>query len=387
MRHLLVTNDFPPKVGGIQSYLWELWRRLPPEDVTVLTTPAPGDREFDRRQPFRVVRDRQRVLVPTPALARRIDALADEVGALVVVLDPALPLGAVGPWLRRPYSVVVHGAEVTVPGRLPGTRPLMGGVLRGACQVIASGEYVRAEVERAARSRLPVVVVPPGVDTQRFGPLSASERAAVRSSLGLGVDASVVLGVGRLVPRKGFDVLMEAAARLAPGRPDLVVAVAGSGRQGGRLARLAASRRAPVRFLGRIADETLPSLYAAADVFASPCRTRWGGLEQEGFGIVFLEAAACGVPAVAGASGGAGEAVIDGQTGIVVERPDDPASVATALATLLDDPAERRRTGELARRRAVTEFGYDVLVERLAEGMSVALGGSHDVVSCPGSTT
>jgi phosphatidylinositol alpha-1,6-mannosyltransferase len=374
VKHLLVTNDFPPKVGGIQSYLWELWRRLPPGDVTVLTTPSPpGDVDFDRRQRFRVVRDRQRVLVPTPALARRIDALADEVGASVIVLDPVLPLGAVGPWLRRPFSVVVHGAEVTVPGRLPGSRSLLGQVLREACQVFASGEYVRVEAERAARRSLPVVVIPPGVDAERFKPLSLAERAEVRSSLGLGGDAEVVLGVGRLVPRKGFDVLVEAAARLAPGRPDLVVAVAGAGRQAGWLARLAASRRAPVRLLGRVPDETLPLLYAAADVFASPCRTRWGGLEQEGFGIVFLEAAAVEIPVVAGASGGAGEAVIDGETGMVVERPADPASVASALATLLDDPTLRRRMGEAARRRVVAEFGYDVLADRLSRGMSAAM--------------
>ena len=376
MRHLLVTNDFPPKVGGIQSYLWELWRRLPPEDVTVLTTAQPGDLPFDRQQGFRVVRDRQRVLKPTPAFARRIDTLADEVGASVVVLDPVLPLGAIGPWLRRPYLVIVHGAELSVPGRLPGTRDLLKPVLRRAALVIAGGAYVRAEAEHVARRPLPVVLVPPGVDAGRFHPLGTAERAAVRSSLGVREGARVVLGVGRLVPRKGFDVLVEAAARLAPGRPDLVVVVAGVGRQGGSLARLAASTRAPVRFLGRVAHEALPSLYGAADVFASPCRTRWAGMEQEGFGIVYLEAAAAGVPAVAGASGGAGEAVLDGETGIVVERPGDAASVASALAELLDDPARRAGMGQAARRRVVAAFDYDVLADRLDKGMRDAAGQS-----------
>src|SRR5256714_15488099 len=126
MPSLLVTNDFPPKVGGIQSYLWELWRRLPAEEVTVLATPYPGAAEFDRAQPFRVVRDRSKVLLPTPALAGRIDALAREVGAGVIFLDPALPLGALGPRLAAaPYVAVLHGAEVTVPGRLPGSRSLL----------------------------------------------------------------------------------------------------------------------------------------------------------------------------------------------------------------------------------------------------------------------
>lgn len=374
MRHLLVTNDFPPKVGGIQSYLWELWRRLPPDDFTVLTTSYPGDVDFDRRQPFRVVRDRLRVLVPTPALARRIDALADEVGASVVVLDPVLPLGAVGPWLHRRFSVVVHGAEVTVPARLPGTRSLLGRVLRRACLVIASGDYVRTEAEGAAGCPLPVLVIPPGVDSERFRPRTAAARAGIRATFGLCPDVRVVVGVGRLVPRKGLDVLVEAAARLAPGRPDLMVAVAGSGRQADWLARLAVSRRAPVRLLGRVPDEALPSLYATADVFASPCRTRWGGLEQEGFGIVFLEAAAAEIPVVAGASGGAGEAVIDGETGMVVKRPGDPVAVATALATLLDDPSLRRRMGKAARRRVVSEFGYDQLADRLVQGMRTVAG-------------
>ena len=171
MRHLLVTNDFPPKVGGIQSYLWELWRRLPPGDVTVLTTAQPGDLAFDRQQGFRVVRERRRVLMPTPAFARRIDTLADEVGASVVVLDPVLPLGAVGPWLRRPYLVIVHGAELSVPGRLPGTSDLLRPVLRKAALVIAGGDYVWAEAEHVARRRLPVVLVPPGVNATRFHPL------------------------------------------------------------------------------------------------------------------------------------------------------------------------------------------------------------------------
>ncbi len=375
MKHLLVTNDFPPKVGGIQSYLWELWRRLPPDDFAVLTTRYPGDSEFDRGQPFRVVRDRGRVLVPTPALARRIDALAEEVGASIIVLDPVLPLGAIGPWLRRPFAVVVHGAEVTVPARLPATRSLLGRVLRQARLVIASGDYVRIEAEGAANRPLPMLLIPPGVDVERFCPLSSAARAEVRAAFGLRPRDRVIVGVGRLVPRKGLDVLVEAAARLAPGRPDLMVAVAGAGRQANWLARLVASRRAPVRLLGRIPDRSLPSLYAAADVFASPCRTRWGGLEQEGFGIVFLEAAAAAVPAVAGASGGAGEAVVDGETGLVVTRPDDPASVASALATLLDDSPLRRRMGEAARRRVIADFGYDQLAERLARGVGAIAGG------------
>lgn len=371
MKHLLVTNDFPPKVGGIQSYLWELWRRLPPDSFTVLTTPHPEAATWDAEQRFAVERTRQPVLLPTPGLRDEIDQLAERTGAELVVLDPALPLGALGPSLRRRYAVVLHGAEITVPGRLPGTRALLGRVLRGADRVIAAGGYPLAEGEHAAGRTLPGVVVPPGVDIERFRPLGPQQRAATRSQLGLPPDATIVLGLSRLVPRKGFDVLIEAAGLLAARHRTLLVAIAGSGRDRPRLERLARRRGAPVKFLGRVPDDSVPALYASTDVFAMLCRNRWAGLEQEGFGIVFLEAAAAGVATIAGRSGGAGEAVAHGQTGLVVDRPTDPASVARAIDVLLADPERRRQMGHRARRRAVAEFTYTSLAARLGSALEV----------------
>ncbi|MFN8039224.1 MAG: glycosyltransferase [Acidimicrobiales bacterium] len=417
MTHLLVTNDFPPKVGGIQSYLWELWRRLPPGEATVLTTPHAGDLAWDREQPFRVVRSRRRALLPTPGLVREVDRLAAEVGASLVLLDPAWPLGMVGRHLDRPYGVVLHGAEVTIPGRLPGTRALLGHVLRGARLVVAAGGYPAAEGERAARSSLPSVLVPPGVDVERFVPLEPEARSAVRARLlarsttDLGAPAigtaarsrplaadggpgrateadadlpstdlaeadrpnpevDLVLSVSRLVPRKGMDVLIEAAALLAPTHPRLRVVIAGDGRDRARLERLVARTGAPVRLLGRVDDDDLPALYGAADVFAMVCRNRWAGLEQEGFGIVYLEAAAAGVPQVAGRSGGSHEAVVDGVTGVVVDDPRSVPAVAAALAGLLEDPARRARIGAAARRRVVHELTYDRLAVRLADALA-----------------
>ena len=369
MTHLLVTNDFPPKVGGIQSYLWELWRRLPPERVVVATTPHPGDRGFDVRQHFRIIRMPHRVLLPHPGLARRLRDLAAEVDAGLVILDPALPLGLLGPGLGRRYAVILHGAEVTVPGRLPISRAMMRRVLRGAAHVVAGGGYPAGEALRVAGTDLPVTLIPPGVDGHRFRPLDAGRRAEARVAAGLPAHGRLVLGLSRLVPRKGFDVLIGAATLLAPGRPDLVVAIAGTGRDRARLARRAAASRAPVRFLGAVPDDHLPHLVAAADVFAVPCRTRWCGLEQEGFGMVFLEAAACGVPQVAGRSGGASEAVADGETGAVVDRPGDPAAVAAALAPLLDDADLRRRQGSAARRRVEREFDWDRLAATLDQAL------------------
>ena len=138
MRHLLVTNDFPPKVGGIQTYLWELWRRLDPNAVTVLATPHAGAADFDAAAPFEIRRTRDPVLLPHPALIRQVNRLAAEVDADLVVLDPALPLGAIGPALDRPYGLVLHGAEITLPGRLPLSSGALGAVLRRAMGEAAS---------------------------------------------------------------------------------------------------------------------------------------------------------------------------------------------------------------------------------------------------------
>src|SRR5436190_4053276 len=332
MTHILVTNDFPPKLGGIQSYLWELWRRLPPDRFSVLTTPYDGDADFDAAQPFRVERTRQRVLFPTRAVAARVDALVRETKASLAVLDPALPLADVGRRLTVPYALVVHGAEVSVPGRLPVSHALLARVLRNATHVVAAGGWVAGQAEQVAGRTLPTTVVSPGVDVERFQPMTPDERAVARASFGLPADGRLVLSVSRLVPRKGMDTLIEATARLTSTRPDLTVAIAGGGRDRSRLDRLVRRSGAPVRLLGRVDDDRLPSLYACADVFTMLCRNRWGGLEQEGFGIVFLEAAASSVPQVAGDSGGASEAVVDGETGFVVRRPHDAGAVADALA-------------------------------------------------------
>ncbi len=304
MKHLLVTNDFPPKIGGIQSLLWEWWRRLPAERFAVLTSPYDGADEWDAQQPFRVERVREPVLLPHPAMVRRADDLAGEIGAGLVVIDPALPLGLIGPSLELPYAVVLHGAEVTVPGRLPGSKQLLGHVLRRAEHVIAAGGYPAAEAERAAGRALPTTVVPPGVDTERFHPLDHDGQVEARRRLGLPLDRRIVLSLSRMVPRKGFDTAIRAVAELSRTMPDVLLAISGSGRDRARLERLAATTGAPVQFLGRVGNDDLPALYGCVDVFAMPCRNRWGGLEQEGFGIVFVEAAAAGVPQVAGRSRG-----------------------------------------------------------------------------------
>jgi phosphatidylinositol alpha-1,6-mannosyltransferase len=371
--HLLVTNDYPPKVGGIQTYLWELWSRLPPGRASVLTIEHAGAGEFDARAPHEIERLAVRMLWPSPWLAARIRRLAQDKGASLVVLDPALPVGLVGPKLGVRYAVVLHGAEVTVAARLPVTSRLLRRVLVGAELVIAAGNYPAQEARRLAGEDLPeVVIVTPGVDVHRFHPLAVDEITEVRRHFGLPEIGRLVVAVSRLVPRKGMDVLIEAAAGLVGQRPDLTVAIAGTGRDARRLESAARRLKAPVRFLGRVNDDDLPGLVGAADVAAVLCRTRWGGLEQEGFGIVFLEAAAAGVPQVAGRSGGSHEAVVHGVTGLVVDRPGDAVVATKALAELLDDEALRRRLGAAARQRACAEFDWDELAARLDAALRAA---------------
>jgi phosphatidylinositol alpha-1,6-mannosyltransferase len=373
---LLVTNDFPPKVGGIQSYLSELWQRLPPGETTVLTTPHIDATAFDATLDYRVERVSDKVLFPRPAVAKRADALAREVGADVVFVDPMLPLGLIGPRLHgAPYVVIAHGAEITVPGRLPGSHALGRRVLRRAAGVIAAGEYAANACVRTAGRPIPRVVIPPGVDPQRFHPIDAVARAEVRRKYRIDPDRPLIVGLSRLVPRKGFDVLIRALAGLDD---SVQLAIGGSGRDEHRLMDLAVSHQVHprVRFLGRVPDDELAPLYASADVFAMPCRDRWAGLEAEGFGIVFVEASACGVPSVAGRSGGSHEAVVDGETGFVVE-PRDVDAVRDALARLLGDDALRARMGVAARARAVRDLSYDVLVAKLLPLTRGDLGGLH----------
>jgi phosphatidyl-myo-inositol dimannoside synthase len=399
MRHILLTNDFPPKVGGIQSYLWELWRRLPPDDVTVFTASYPGATWWDREQKFHIVRAKEPVLLPQPHLAHRVREVARSVGADAVVIDPALPLGLIGPSLGLPYAIVLHGAEVTVPGRFPVSRQLLARTLRHASLVIAAGGYPEAEARRAVdgpedsrpgatEGAFPISVqIPPGVDIDRFRPLPQIERAAARARLKLPVAGPLVVSVSRLVPRKGMDTLIEAASTVSSRFPGLSIAIAGAGRDRRRLERIASHANVRVDLLGKLSGADLPDFYACGDVFALCCRSRWWGLEQEGFGIVLVEAAAAGVPCITIDSGGAGEAVRDGETGIVAKAGDEgdlfgsrkqhaeqTANIAEALATLLRDPELARSMGEAGRRRAEEELSYDSLAAKLGDAINGMAG-------------
>jgi len=368
-RHLLVTNDYPPKTGGIQVYLHELWRRLEPDRAVVLTASSdPNAVEFDARSEIVVERVPGKTLFfPTWRAKRAIDSAIARHQPDLVIFDPAWPLGLLGPTLSVPYGVVVHGAEVAVPGRLPIVASSLRFVLKHAAVVICAGSYPEAEVRRiTAEYTPPIIQVTPGVDTSRFTPLDTTQRANVRQAFGLNDSSFLISSYSRLVPRKGMDTLIKAATRLSSVFPELHVAIGGTGRDEKRLRALAARLDAPVTFFGRIPDDTLSEWLGASDLMVMDCRSRWLGLEQEGFGIVFVEAAATGVTQIAGRSGGSHEAVQNGVTGFVVGDSRSDELLAKAIRALIIDDDRRREFARAARVAAVERFDWNILAKRLS---------------------
>ncbi|MEU6488743.1 glycosyltransferase family 4 protein [Streptomyces sp. NPDC046887] len=374
---LIVTNDFPPRPGGIQAFLHNMALRLDPERTIVYASTWKRGREgaeatarFDAEQPFRVVRDRTTMLLPTPRVTARATALLREHGCESVWFGAAAPLGLMAPALRkagaRRLTATTHGHEAGW-AQLPAARQLLGRIGESTDTITYLGEYTRSRIARAlspeAAARM--VQLPPGVDEKTFHPDSGG--AAVRARLGLS-DRPVVVCVSRLVPRKGQDTLIEAMPAILAAHPDAVLLIVGGGPYEKELRRLAAGTGVAdaVRFTGAVPWSQLPAHYGAGDVFAMPCRTRRGGLDVEGLGIVYLEASATGLPVVAGDSGGAPDAVLDGETGWVV-RGGSPGQAAERISALLGDADLRRRMGAAGRAWVERKWRWDLLAERLKE--------------------
>ncbi|MGW7358175.1 glycosyltransferase family 4 protein [Streptomyces sp. NPDC054802] len=372
---LIVTNDFPPRPGGIQAFLHNMALRLEPGQLVVYSSTWKRSREgveataaFDAEQPFTVVRDRTTMLLPTPRVTRRAVELLREHGCESVWFGAAAPLGLMAPALRRAGArrlvATTHGHEAGW-AQLPGSRQLLRRIGEGTDTITYLGEYTRSRIatalshEAAAR----MVQLPPGVDEKTFHPDSGGD--AVRRRLGLS-DRPVVVCVSRLVPRKGQDTLIRAMPAILARVPDAVLLIVGGGPYENELRGLAAQTgvEGSVRFTGSVPWSELPAHYGAGDVFAMPCRTRRGGLDVEGLGIVYLEASATGLPVVAGDSGGAPDAVLDGETGWVV-RGGSPEESADRIVTLLQDPELRRRMGERGRAWVEERWRWDLLAERL----------------------
>ena len=362
-RVLVVTNDFPPRSGGIQTFVHELVRRLPPDDVVVYTSRWRGWEAFDAAQPFRVVREDTKVLLPTPGVRRRSVSLLEQHGCDAVLFGAAAPLGLLGPSLRAAGAVRVvaltHGHEAGW-AQLPGPRQVLRRIGEGVDTVTYLGEYTRARIASAltpaAASRM--VQLTPGVDTSIFGPDPAG-RATVRARHRL-AERPVVVCVSRLMPRKGQDVLIRVWPQVLHSVPGAALLIVGGGPYRNRLQRMVDDRglAGDVVLTGSVPFDELPAHYAAGDLFAMPARTRNRGLDVEGLGIVYLEASATALPVIAGDSGGAPDAVLPGRTGLVVDGRCDP-QVRDRVVALLRDPSARTQIGLRGRAWVEEQWSWD----------------------------
>ncbi|GAA4395624.1 glycosyltransferase family 4 protein [Actinomadura verrucosospora] len=369
-RTLVVTNDFPPRPGGIQAFVHGLAVRRPPGSVVVYAPAWKGAAEFDAAQPFPVVRHPGSLMLPEPGVLRRAADVLRAERCDSVVFGAAAPLGLLAPALRRRGARrlvgITHGHEAGWAS-LPVARTLLGRIGDGVDVLTYLGEYTRSRMARAlspeAAARMARLA--PGVDETLFH--RGAGGAEIRERHGL-TGRPVAVCVSRLVPRKGQDALLRAWPRVLESVPDAALLLVGGGPYRGDLERLAASLRVggSVVFTGGVPWEELPAHFDAGDVFAMPCRTRRRGLDVEGLGIVYLEASATGLPVVAGDSGGAPDAVLDGETGLVVPGRSVPG-IADAVAGLLADPDRARAMGEKGRAWIEREWRWDVQARRLGD--------------------
>ncbi|MDN3238553.1 glycosyltransferase family 4 protein [Glycomyces tritici] len=370
-RTLLVTNDFPPRRGGIQTFVHGMALRLPSDDLVVYTSTSPGWAEFDAVQPFTVVRDRSTMLVPTPRVARAVTAVAREHRCDRVWFGAAAPLGLLAAGLKHDTGIeraiaLTHGHEVGW-AMMPGTRGALRRIAASLDVMTYLGDYTHRRIAPVAGHLTRLEQLTFGIDTEMFHPGVDGTLVRERHRLqGL----PVIVCVSRLVPRKGQDMLIAALPHVREQvGADVRLLVVGQGPYEARLRALARAHgvQDQVVFTGGVPEHELAAHFAAGDVFAMPCRTRRRGLDVEGLGAVFLEAAACGLPVIAGDSGGAPDTVLHDQSGWVVDGR-DLGEITFRLSQVLADPSLARKLGEASREWALSEWTWDRQAGRL-EGM------------------
>ena len=363
MHVLVVTNDFPPRIGGINYYVDQLFRRFPPGQVTILASTFAGAADFDAAYPQEVIRLPTGMMLPTPGTRRELHALVRARRPDVVLFGALWPLGHMGPAVLRktgtPYGGFSHGLELTgalVPG-------LLGHIGRHASLLTAVSDWARRKLEPAFGWESRMRLLPSGIDTDTFHAGVSDAEIRHRHSLG---DRPTICCVSRLVARKGQDMLIRALPQLAREIPEVRLLIVGSGPYEQRLRALALEQRMADRviFTGAVSYDELPAYFRAGDVFAMPCRSRLGGLDIEALGAVFLQAAAVGRPVIAGASGGAPEAIVHGTTGFAVQ-PDAPDAIARAILPLLSDPALGATMGRAGAEWVHAEWTWDRMTARL----------------------
>ncbi len=366
MKTLLVTNDFPPKVGGVNHYTAELARRFPPGEVTVFAPRWPEAEAFDRSYPHRVVRWGTRSMYPTGGVKERVLELVAEEKPDIVLFGAAAPLALMGRAVEKrtgvPYAAFTHGVELWA-GQVPVTRGLLAQLARKAALLTCVSEWAANELRQMVGPGPRIELLPPGIERERYHPGVSDE--SVREKHGLD-DHPVICCVSRLTLRKGQDKVIRALPWILREIPEARFLIVGTGPDLERLQALAVRKKVADRviFAGEVPGDVLPEYFRAGDVFAMPCRTRKLGLEVEAFGAVFLQASAVGRPCVAGDSGGAPEAVVHGETGLVVDG-NEVDEVAEAILELLGDPEKAAKLGAAGADRVHRELTWDALAARL----------------------
>jgi phosphatidylinositol alpha-1,6-mannosyltransferase len=369
-RTLVVTNDFPPRTGGIQSFVAGLVERLPPDQVVVYAPAWTGAAAHDAAADYPVVRHPGSLMLPVPTVARRARELVRQHRCDSVLFGAAAPLALLAPSLRevgvRRAVAITHGHEAGW-ALLPGGRAGLRRIGAGLDSLTYLGDYTRRLIGDALRprDRAKLVRLHPGVDAERFRPDAGG--AARRAEAGL-AGRPVIVCVSRLVRRKGQDTLVRALPAIQKRVAGTALLLVGDGPDRSYLHELARRVRVveDVVFAGAVAETDLPGWYGAGDVFAMPCRTRRRGLDVEGLGMVYLEASACGLPVLAGDSGGAPDAVLDGTTGRVIDG-ESTGAASHVLAMMLTNRQMARRLGDAGRAWTLSEWGWDLQAQRLAE--------------------
>jgi phosphatidylinositol alpha-1,6-mannosyltransferase len=375
---LCVTNDFGPRAGGIETFIIGLIERLPKGSVIVYTSAQDKSEPYDQQwldgYGVEVIRDKARILLPTPGVAYCVSALIKDRGIKTAFFGAAAPLGLLAPVLRRAgvmkIIALTHGHEVWWSKVWPFTWA-MKSIARNVDHLTYLGEFTRQAISQTINSsaQSAMVKIAPGIDTDHFAPTDSSE---LTSELGL-TDKKVIVSVGRLVHRKGQDVLIEAMPHLLKEIPDAHLVLIGEGPYRGyletRVKNLGIDSK--VTFIGRITYVDLPRYICLGEVFVMPSRSRLAGLEVEGLGIVYLEASACGLPVIAGNSGGAPDAVVQGVTGLVVNGKDQHA-VAMSIATLLNDQEKAREMGRKGREWVIDQWRWEIWSEKFRELLKLA---------------
>lgn len=370
-RVLVITNDFPPRRGGIESFVFSLCAGLPAEQVVVYTARMDGSEAIDSSVGYPVIRDRTRMLLPTWRVGRSVRAVVRRYGCDRVVFGAAAPLGLLARGLRadgvRRIVGLTHGHEVWW-AKVPVARWVLRRIGDDVDVLTYVSEFCRGEIAKAlsVEAAEKMVRLSPGVDTDRFRP--GLDGSGLRARLGITADQPVVLAASRLVARKGHDTLITAWPGVLESRANAVLLIVGDGPYRRRLHGLTAKLdlEQSLRFVPSVPWEQMPLVYAAADVFAMPCRTRLWGLEPEALGIVFLEAAASGLPVIVGDSGGAPETVVDGCTGHVVD-PQNRLELAKRIVCVLGAEETYVQAGECGRLRVGRQWRPEAAVRALRE--------------------